>query len=207
MKILLLNGSPHEFGCTHTALLEVANTLNEEGVETEIFHIGTQPVRGCIGCKKCSDLKHYCVFQDVVNLIKAKLPEVDGLVLGAPVHYASINGAMSSVLDRLFYSGGNFAFKVGASVVCARRAGTTAALDQLNKYFLISNMLLIGSQYWNMVHGFTPDDVRKDLEGMQTMRVLGRNMAWTLKSIEAGKQAGLSLPKREPERMRTHFID
>lgn len=206
MKVLLINGSPHEFGCTYTALREVSDALEESGIETEIFSIGAQPVRGCIACKKCSETKYSCVFHDVVNILKPRVMEADGLVLGSPVYYASINGAMSSVLDRLFYSGGNFAFKAGAAVVSARRAGTTAALDQLYKYFMITNMMTVGSQYWNMVHGNTPEEVRRDLEGMQTMRVLGRNMAWLLKSIEAGRAAGIEKPEREPERLRTNFI-
>ena len=207
MKVLLINGSPHANGCTYTALMEVAKTLNEEGIETEIVHIGNKDIRGCIACERCDDLKR-CVFNDMVNEVLPKLEECDGLVLGSPVYYSSPNGTMISFLDRLFYCSNhiNKAFKVGASVVCARRAGTTATFDVLNKYFTISNMPIVSSQYWNQVHGYTPDDVRKDLEGLQTMRTLGENMAWLLKSIEAGRAAGVAAPKYEAK-MVTNFID
>jgi multimeric flavodoxin WrbA len=192
MKVLLINGSPREKGCTYTALAEAAKTLNEEGIETEIFHIENKAVQGCAACGKCSDGSGRCVFNDGVNEILKKAPEIDGLIVGSPVHYASASGAISAFLDRMFYaSSGAFAYKPGASVVCARRAGTTAALDQLNKYFAIAAMPVASSQYWNMVHGASPEDVLKDLEGMQVMRVLGRNMAWMLKCFEAGKKAGV----------------
>ncbi len=206
MKVLLVNGSPHEKGCTCTALKEVEKTLNEEGIETEIFWIGTKPISGCIGCGRCREL-HKCVIDDVVNEFVEKAKEADGFVFGSPVHYASMTGAMTSFMDRVFYSGGRyFKFKPAASVVSARRAGTTATYDQMNKYFGISQMPIISSVYWNNVHGFTPDDVRQDLEGMQVMRMLGRNMAYYLKCIEAGKEKGIEPPEREEKACRTNFI-
>jgi multimeric flavodoxin WrbA len=206
MKALLFNGSPREKGCTYTALCEVARTLNEEGVETEIFHVVTKPIRGCTACQKCSDLPGRCVFDDdVVNRGLEKAEKADALIFGSPVYYASANGAMIAFMDRMFYAGECFAHKPGACVVSARRAGTTAALDQMLKYLTISQMLVVGSQYWNMVHGFNPEQVKQDLEGLQTMRTLGRNMAWLLKSIEAGKNAGIELPRQE-ERVGTNFI-
>lgn len=205
MKVLLINGSPHKNGCTFTALSEVASALNAEGVETEIVHIGHKAMQGCTGCGKCNQLGK-CVFEDLVNEIAEKAKETDGFIFGSPVYYASANGSMTAFLDRLFYSGGeHFAYKPGAAVVSARRAGTTAALDQLNKYFTISNMPVVSSQYWNMVHGNTPEEVKQDLEGMQIMRTLGKNMAWLLKSIEAGKENGLDLPKKE-KHVATNFI-
>ena len=206
MKVLLINGSPHANGCTYTALCEVASALNTEGIETEIFHIGTSPVRGCIGCGACARLGK-CVFDDdILNRLAEKAKVADGLVIGSPVHYASAGGAITCLLDRLFYSAGaSLAYKPCACVVSARRAGTTAALDQLMKYPTINRMPLVSSQYWPMVHGSNPDQVRQDEEGMQIMRTLGKNMAWLLKCIEAGKQAGVSLPEREPTE-RTNFI-
>jgi multimeric flavodoxin WrbA len=181
--------------------------LNEEGVDTEIFHIGNKPVRGCMACRKCKEGSHRCVYNDdTVNIGLDKTDEADGFIFGSPVYYASGNGAMIAFLDRMFYAGNNFAYKPGAAVVAARRAGTTAALDQLNKYFTISNMPVVPSQYWNMVHGHTPEDVRQDLEGLQIMRVLGRNMAWMLKCFEAGKKEGVSLPLMKEQRIMTNFI-
>ncbi len=206
MKVLLVNGSPHEKGCTYTALSEVASALNKEGVETEIFHIGTAPVRGCIGCGGCAS-KMKCAFDDdIVNRLIEKIEDIDGLVIGSPVHYASAGGAITSVLDRLFFAAsGKLAYKPCACVVSARRAGTTAALDQLMKYPTINRMPLVSSQYWPMVHGSIPGQVLQDEEGMQTMRTLGKNMAWLIKCIEAGRQAGVSLPERE-KTVRTNFI-
>lgn len=205
LKVLLVNGSPRQKGCTYTALSEVASALERNGIETEIFQLGVKPISGCIACNKCVELKK-CVFNDIVNEFTAKAVSYDGFVFGSPVHYAAASGSITSFLDRAFYSnGGNMAFKPGAAVASARRAGTTATLEQLNKYFTISNMPVVSSQYWSMVHGNSPDEVRKDLEGMQTMRVLGNNMAWLLRSIEAGKAAGIELPEKE-ERARTNFI-
>lgn len=207
MKVLLINGSPKAQGCTYTALCEVAKELEKENIETEIFHIGTKPVRGCMACGGCSrngDGK--CVFNDdTVNIALEKAKEADGFIFGSPVHYAAPSGLITSFLDRVFYAGNCFAYKPGAAIVSCRRGGSTAAFDQLNKYFTIANMPVVSSQYWNMVHGNTPEEVKQDLEGMQTMRLLGKNMAWLLKSIQAGKEAGISLPEREP-RVATNFI-
>lgn len=206
MKVILINGSPHPKGCTYTALTEVAGQLNENGVDTELIHIGSKPVRGCIGCGKCSQNDSRCIFSDdIINATLDKIEHADGLVVGSPVYYASPNGSLLSFLDRLFYAGNCFSYKPGAAIVSARRGGTTAALDVLNKYFTISHMPVVSSQYWNMVHGNSPEEVKQDLEGMQTMRVLGRNMAWLIKSIEAGKQAGITQPDAEPK-ARTNFI-
>ncbi len=206
MKVVLLNGSPHEKGCTSRALLEVAGALNAEGIETEIVHIGNHAIHGCIACGKCKQTGR-CVFDsDPVNDVLDKMEQADGLVVGSPVYYASANGSLYSFLDRMFYAGGKcFAFKPAAAVASARRAGTTATLDSLNKYFTIVQMPVVSSRYWNMVHGSTPEDVEQDLEGLQTMRDLGKNMAWLLKCLEAGKTAGISLPPQE-EKTWTNFI-
>lgn len=205
MKVLLLNGSPNARGCTYTALSEVAKTLEENGVSAEIMHVGHLDIRGCISCGKCSELGK-CVFDDAVNEVAAKLREADGLVVGSPVYYASANGTLTSLLDRLFFSNNiPLTMKVGACVVSARRGGCSSTFDQLNKYFTISGMPVASSQYWNSVHGFTPDDVRKDLEGLQVMRALGRNMAFLIKSIALGKEQ-FGLPERE-KRVATNFID
>lgn len=206
MTVLLINGSPHERGCTQAALSEVADALNGEGIATETFWLGTQPIAGCIGCGVCRQNGGACFRRDVVNEAAARVAACDGLVLGSPVHYAAVSGAMTAFLDRLFYcSGGRLTNKPCACVVSARRAGTTAALDQLLKYPLISGMPVAASQYWPMVHGNTPEEVRQDAEGLQIMRTLGRNLAWLLKSIEAGHHAGLPPPVREP-RVATNFI-
>lgn len=207
MKVLMLNGSPHEKGCTYTALLEVAGELERAGIETEIMHVGGDDVRGCMGCGACSRLGR-CIFNDdKVNGAVEKMKHCHGLIVGSPVHYASAGGAITSFLDRFFYSGGSYvAHKPAAAVASARRAGTTATLDQLNKYFMISQMPVVSSQYWNMVHGNSPQDVKKDEEGLQIMRVLGRNMAWMLKCMEAGRAAGIGLPEAEEVKMRTNFI-
>ncbi|MCH5163269.1 MAG: flavodoxin family protein [Clostridiales bacterium] len=203
MKVLLINGSPHENGCTYTALSEVAKTLNAQGIETQIFHIGKKPVRGCIACGGCAKLGKCAFSDDVANEMLELMQSADGIVIGSPVYYAGPNGALTALLDRAFYAGGaRLAFKPAAAVVSARRSGTTAAFDRLNKYFTINRMPVVSSQYWNGVHGFTPDDVRKDEEGLQTMRTLAYNMAWMLKNIESGKQP---LPQVEP-RKSTHFI-
>ena len=208
MKVLLVNGSPHKEGCTYTALTEVAKTLNEEGIETEIFWIKNKPIGGCIACLSCRE-KGKCVFDDVVNEFAEKCKEADGFVFGSPVHYAAPSGAISSFMDRLFYSTFSnpdvFRLKPAATVVSARRAGTTATFDQINKYFTMTQMPVISSRYWNMVHGATPDDVRKDEEGMQIMRILGKNMAYYLKCVEAGKEKGITPPA--PEKITfTNFI-
>lgn len=206
MKVLLINGSPKSKGCTYTALSEVAKELEKENIEAEIFHIGNQPVRGCMACGACSDNIGKCIFNDdTVNIALEKAKEADGFIFGSPVHYAGASGMITSFLDRFFYAGNCFQYKPGAAVVSCRRGGATATFEQLNKYFTISNMPVVSSQYWNMVHGNTPEEVKQDLEGMQTMRLLGKNMAWLLKSIQAGKDAGISLPEREPRAV-TNFI-
>ncbi len=209
MKVLLVNGSPHAKGCTYTALNEVAGTLNKEGIETEIFHIGTKPIIGCTGCRKCSDLGR-CVFDDRVNEFVEIAGDFDGYVFGTPVHYAAASGAITSFMDRAFYtisrSGKDyFSLKPAAAVISSRRAGTTATFDQMNKYFTISQMPVISSRYWNMVHGAKPEDVLQDLEGLQTMRILGRNMAFFLKCKDAGLKAGVEYPEKE-EITFTNFI-
>ncbi len=207
MKVLLINGSPRRAGCTFTALSEIARVLQDEGVDTEIFHLGTGAVFGCIACLKCRDGSRRCVFDnDGVNRALDIAEGCDGFIFGSPIYYASVNGALCAFLDRFFFTGNDCSGKPGAGVVVARRAGTTAGLDRLNKYFQISNMPVVSSQYWNMVHGFTPDEVRRDLEGMQIMRTLARNMAWLLKCIRAGRDAGIPFPPPEPERMMTNFI-
>ncbi|MBQ9211488.1 MAG: flavodoxin family protein [Clostridia bacterium] len=187
-KVLLLNGSPHPHGCTGTALAEMISVFEAEGVETELIQVGKQDIRGCIGCGTCGK-KGKCVFDDLVNEVAPKLEAADGLVIGSPVYYSSPNGTILSFLDRLFYST-SFSkhMKVGAAVVSARRGGNTASFDVLNKYFTISGMPVASSTYWNQVHGFTAEDVRKDLEGLQTMRNLARNMVFLMRAIEEAKQ-------------------
>jgi len=204
MKVILVNGSPREKGCTYTALCEVEKALNANGVETEIFHIGNKPIIGCMACGGCKDGQ--CVFEDSVNELAKKVDETDGFVFGSPVHYAAASGALTSFMDRLFYiAGGKMRGKLGASVVSCRRGGASAAFDQINKYFTISNMPIVSSQYWNQVHGSNSQEVCQDLEGMQTMRTLGNNMAWLLKCIEAGKNAGIELPEKETP-IKTNYI-
>lgn len=205
-KILLINGSPHEHGCTYTALKEIADTLSKNSVETEFFHIGKKPVAGCIACGKCSATGK-CIFDDSVNTILEKLDDYDGIIVGSPVYYAGPSGQLCAFLDRLFYcSQGRMAGKLAASVVSCRRGGASAAFDRLNKYFGISNMHIVGSQYWNQVHGFTPKDVYRDKEGLQTMRTLAQNMAWLLQNIQNGKLQGIQPPQYE-KRIATHFIE
>jgi len=210
MKVLLVNGSPHEKGCTYTALSEVAKTLNEEGIQTEIFWLGLKPVGGCIACKKCEELGR-CVFNDVVNEFLEKAENADGFIFGSPVHYAGATGNITGFMDRAFYApfqsgkGDIFLFKPAATVISARRAGTTATYDEFNKYFGITQMPIISSRYWNMVHGTNPEEVMKDEEGMQAMRILARNMAYYLKCIEAGKKSGIEMPETE-KTIFTNFI-
>ncbi|MCI8388692.1 MAG: flavodoxin family protein [Clostridiales bacterium] len=208
MKVLLVNGSPHEKGCTYTALSEVAEQLKKNGVDSEIFWLGVDPLRSCIGCGGCAKSgKKRCVFGgDVVNAALDKMEECDGIVVGSPVHYAGPSGQVTSFLGRLFYSGSALLQgKPGTAVVSCRRGGASAAYESLCKYFEMSNMPLVTSQYWNQVHGNTPDEVRRDEEGLQTMRTLADNMAWMLKSIEAGRAAGVAYPEREA-RIRTNYI-
>ena len=205
MKVLLINGSPHKDGCTFTALNEVAKTLEKNGIESEILYIGVKPIAGCIACGKCSQLGK-CFIDDKVNEILARCDEFDGVVIGSPVYYAGPSGQIRAFLDRLFYAGGRrFAGKPGAAVVSCRRGGATAAFDQLNKYFTISSMPIVSSQYWNQVHGAYAEQVLQDEEGMQTMRTLGNNMAWLLKCIQLGKENGITLPEREPP-VWTNFV-
>ncbi len=205
MKVLLVNGSPHQNGCTYTALCEVAKGLESEGIDYEILHIGNGDIPGCRGCGYCKK-KGECVIKDIVNQTVARADEFDGFVFGSPVYYAGPAGQLLSFMDRLFYSSrGRLAYKPAAAVVSCRRGGSTASLDRLNKYFTISNMPVVSSQYWNQVHGNTPEEVVQDLEGMQIMRALGRNMGWMLKSIDAGKKAGVKIPEPE-ERAWTNFI-
>jgi len=205
MKVLMLNGSANANGTTFTALTEIGKTLEKEGISYEIFQMGGMPVRDCIGCGQCSEKG--CVFtDDSVNEFVAKAKQADGFVFGTPVYYAHPSGRVLSFLDRVFYSSGkSFAFKPGASVAVARRGGTSSSLEVLDKYFGISQMPVVGSTYWNMVYGRNEKDAVLDLEGMQTMRNLARNLAWMLKCFEAGKEKGIALPCAEREN-RTNFI-
>lgn len=207
MKVLLINGSPHRFGCTYTALKEVADTLGKNNVATEIYHIGTDAIRGCVGCNNCFTTGK-CVFDDGVNEISSRLVEFDGIVLGSPVYYASASGQLCCFLDRLFYSNFSnekFTGKIAAAVVSCRRGGASAAFDRLNKYFTISKMFVASSQYWNQVHGNTPEEVKQDKEGMQTMRSLGESIAFAIRNKDAGLRAGVKQPEYEHAVM-TNFI-
>ena len=206
MKVLLVNGSPHKTGCTYTALKEAAGALEKNGVETEIFWLGVDAIAGCIGCGVCAREGNGCFRKDIVNEFVEKAAGADGFIFGTPVHYAAGSGALTSFMDRAFYSGGGvMAGKPAASVASCRRGGASATFDQINKYFTINCMPIVSSQYWNQVHGNTPEDVLKDEEGLQTMRTLGNNMAWLLKCIQAGKEKGIEFPEREPV-IRTNFI-
>ena len=201
MKVVLINGSPHRKGNTFIALSEVAGALEKEGVQTEIIQLGIKAVQGCIACNKCAELGH-CVFQDTLyNQVREALQEADGIVVGSPVYYAGPNGALCALLDRVFYSCSELlAFKAGASVAVCRRGGASATFDRLNKYFTILNMPVVSSQYWNSVHGMRPGEATEDAEGLQTMRMLGRNMAWLLKGVKREERP-------EPElRVMTNFI-
>ena len=210
MKVLLVNGSPNQKGCTYTALEEVASALQKEGIETDFFWIGSKPIGGCVGCRQCRT-KQKCVFEDKVNEFTALAQEYDGFVFGSPVHFAGMSGNMKCFMDRVFFSISAqdpkpLPYKPAAAIVSARRAGTTAALDQMNKYLLYQQMPVVSSCYWNMVHGNTPEEVRQDGEGLQIMRTLGRNMAWLLKLKEAGLAAGVPYPEQEKARIATNFI-
>ena len=205
MKALLINGSPNEKGCTYTALTEVERTLNKNGIETELLWLGNAPVANCVDCGFCRQQSR-CVHDDTVNRVIDELDSISALVVGSPVYYASASGQLCSFMDRLFHScGRRMAGKLGASVVSCRRGGASAAFDRLNKYFTISNMPIVSSQYWNQVHGNTPEEVMQDEEGLQTMRTLAENMAWLIKCIEAGRRAGIELPEYE-KRIGTNFI-
>ena len=203
-KVLIINGSPRLNGNTAIAVREMEKVFHENGVEVTTIQIGNKDIRGCIACGRCAELGK-CVFDDTVNEIAPLFEEADGLVIASPVYFASANATLIACLDRLFYSTHfDKTMKVGASVVCARRGGCSATFDELNKFFTISNMPIASSQYWNSVHGFTPEDVRKDEEGLQTMRTLGKNMAFLIKSIALGKEK-YGLPEREPQIL-TNFI-
>ncbi len=205
MKALLLNGSPNAKGCTYTALSIVAEELEKNGIEAEIVHVGHKDIHGCISCGRCAELGH-CVFNDIVNEVAPKFEAADALIVGSPVYYASPNGTLLACLDRLFFSTHfDKRMKVGASVVSARRAGTTAAFDVLNKYFTISEMPVASSRYWNMVHGFSAEDVLKDEEGCQVMRILGRNVAFLVRAIRAERDRA-GLPVQDDEIHFTNFI-
>lgn len=210
MKVLLFNGSPHKNGCTNRALQEIAQTLEKEGISSEIYHIGTEPVSACKACYACRKTGK-CIIDDNVNKFVEYAANFDGYIFGSPVHYASACGGITAFLDRAFYiaaknpNGNIFAHKPGAAIASARRAGTTATLDQLNKYFTITQMPIISGRYWNMVHGNTVEDVEQDLEGLQNMRFLARNMAWFLKCKEAGEKAGITTPEQETV-IQTNFI-
>ena len=198
MKVIILNGSPHPDGCTKRALQEVENTLNKEGIDTELISISTKDIRGCISCNTCVK-NGKCVFDDIVNEVAPKFEEADGIVIGTPVYYAGSNGSIISLLDRLFYSSHfDKTMKVGSAVISSRRAGSTSAFDEINKYFTISGMPIVSSTYWNEVHGSTKEDVEKDKEGLQTMRNLGKNMAFMIKSINLGKEK-YGIPENEKE--------
>lgn len=204
MKVLLINGSPHTAGSTYTALHEMEKIFWENGIETELLQVGGMEIRGCVACRSCRETGR-CVFDDVVNEVAEKLADSDGLVLGSPVYYASANGTLTALLDRLFYSyGGNLTMKVGAAVCSARRGGLTATFDQLNKYFTISGMPIAGGQYWNGIHGNNAAEAQQDAEGMQMMRTLARNMTFLMKSIALGKET-FGLPEEEPQ-VATNFI-
>lgn len=206
MKVLMINGSPHKEGCTYTALSEIAAALSSDGVDSEIIWLGNTPVQDCIGCGACRR-SGKCVFSgDAVPEIAQKADDADGFVFGTPVYYAHPSGRILSALDRLFYSASrSFAHKPGAAIASARRGGTTASFDVLNKYFTISQMPIVSSTYWNMVHGNTPQEVMQDAEGLQTMRNIGHNMAWLIKCIDAAKQSGITPPTAERGSV-TNFI-
>lgn len=209
MKVLLTNGSPHKEGCTYTSLSEVATALNKQGIDADIFWIGNKALSGCIACKKCVE-KNQCVFDDKVNEFLNMAEDYDGFVFGTPVHWGGASGSITSFMDRVFYAdlcgGGNrFLLKPAAVVTSARRAGTTATWDQLNKYFGLMQMPIITSRYWNMVHGATPEQAKQDIEGLQVMRVLGNNMAYFLRCKEAAKKMGIEIPEQEPM-VFTNFI-
>lgn len=206
MKVILVNGGPHKDGCTNIALEEIQKVLNHRGIETEIMWLGVEPIAGCIGCNNCLKNSNKCFMDDKVNEFLGKVENTDGFVFGSPVHFAAASGSLTSFLDRVFYGRGKlFDGKVCASVVSCRRGGATAAFDQINKYALMSNMFIIGSSYWNQIHGTNKEEALSDLEGLQTMRNLAENMAYVLKCLEAGNKAGVVLPQRE-NAVKTNFI-
>ena len=204
--VLMINGSPHKEGCTFSALSEIQCTLKKEGFESEIFHIGSRPIQGCTGCYQCRRVGA-CVFEDELYVkLHEKVQRCEALIIGAPVYYAGIPGGLCSILDRLFFSAGKYlARKPAAGIVNCRRGGASAAFDRLNKYFTINQMPVVTSQYWNSTHGASVDDQKQDLEGLQTLRVLARNLAYTLRALATAKHAGIPLPATE-ERVWTNFI-
>jgi len=204
MKVLLVNGGPHEHGCTDAALRQVALGLGEYQVESEILWLGNGPVCSCSACHACRKTGR-CCHDDMANRVIEKMEICDGLIIGSPVHYASATGMITAVMDRVCFAGARLSGKPAAAIASARRAGTTATLDQLQKYFSICGMMTVGSQYWPMVHGQNAEEAKRDLEGMQTMRLLGRNMGWLLQCIAAGEKAGVARPVREPYQG-TNFI-
>ena len=207
MKALLVNGSPNEQGCVYTALHEVEKTLSKHNIETEILYLGRKPISGCIDCKSCRSTGK-CIIKDLVTDVQERIDTIDAIVVGSPVYFGNATSQILAFMDRLFYPirpKNVMAGKLGAAVVSCRRGGASSTFDQLNKYFTISNMPVVTSQYWNQVHGFTPEDVMKDEEGLQTMRTLGENMAWLLFSIEAGRKNGVKAPQYETP-VKTHFI-
>lgn len=205
MKVILVNGSPNEKRCTYTALKEVEETLNKHNIETELIWLGNKPISGCLGCGACLKTCK-CFMNDIVNEFLDKAEYADSFIFGTPVHFASASGMITSFMDRVFYGRSNlFKNKPAAGIVSCRRGGASSTFDMLNKYFAMNNMPIITSQYWNMVHGNKPEEVKQDLEGMQTMRTLANNMAWILKCIEAGKNNGIDYPENEPI-IRTNFI-
>ena len=204
MKVLLVNGSPKEKGSTYVSLCEIASALEKHGVESEFFHIGTGAIQGCIACVKCKKTGKCAFDDDLYNSLAAKIEAADGIVIGSPVYFAGPNGSLCALLDRVFYTSRDmFKHKPGAAVVICRRGGASAAFDRLNKYFTISHMPVVPSQYWNCVHANKPSDIKLDLEGLQTMRTLANNMAWLIKCIKSGTKP----PEPEKERMVTSFPD
>lgn len=209
MKVLLVNGSPRKEGCTHTALQLVGGALRDAGIEADEFWIGNKPIAGCMGCYQCGKRGSCIIEDDKVGEFLSIAGDYDGYVFGSPVYYAGISGSMKSFMDRVFFSNQGrvtLAQKPAAAVVSARRAGTTAALEQLEKYIQYSQMYQVGSRYWNMVHGAAPEEVAQDEEGVQIMQVLGHNMAYILKCLEAGRAAGVPLPAPIEHRVSTNFI-
>ena len=207
MQVLMVNGSPHEQGCTYTALKEIAKELETQHIDSEIIQIGKQAIHGCIGCGTCRAGKGKCIFEnDIVNTILEQARKADGFIFGSPVYFASANGSMVSLMDRLFYAGKDaFQYKPGACVVSARRAGTTATYDQLNKYLELSQMVMVPSPYWNMVHGNTPEEVQQDKEGLWIMRTLGQNMAWLLRVLKNAEEQQVAKPQELPVQ-KTNYI-
>lgn len=205
MKVLMINGSPNDDGCTNRALNEIESILHSENIETEIIHLGKAPIRDCVACRICKETGRCVFIDDIVNETIEKAATADGFIFGSPVYYAHPSGRLISFLDRVFYAGSkNFAYKPATAIVSARRAGTTASIDVINKYFMIANMPIVPSSYWNMVHGNKPEQVEEDLEGLQTMRIVANNMVWLLKALELAKQQGIE-PKKEIKIM-TNFI-